>query len=160
MQQFLWFFFIKPFLAFFKNVNSNFASFSFPSLVPSDGTTAVLPSSELFAKTLSIPELFLLLQLPPTHLCLKFDFLLKMSFTLSLSLTLRRRMVKMVSFLWFSKLMLQSLHPSLVNYFVYFFLLQPSLFTGNVRSFNPLNPLTIVSNFFNLRYFQRFWIYP
>src|ERR1700755_404019 len=38
-----------------KNVNSNFASSSFPPLVSYDGTTAVLPSSkaELFAQTIA-----------------------------------------------------------------------------------------------------------
>ncbi|KAL7632739.1 UNVERIFIED_CONTAM: hypothetical protein RMT77_016940 [Armadillidium vulgare] len=43
----------RPFWHFAKNVNSNFASSSFPPLVSSDGTTAVLPSSkaELFAQT-------------------------------------------------------------------------------------------------------------
>ncbi|KAL7646845.1 UNVERIFIED_CONTAM: hypothetical protein RMT77_002101 [Armadillidium vulgare] len=43
----------RPFWHFAKNVNSNFASSSFPLLVSSDGTTAVLPSSkaELFAQT-------------------------------------------------------------------------------------------------------------
>src|SRR6201990_1278614 len=40
-------------LLFEKNVNSNFASFSFPPLVSSDGSTAVLPSfkAELFVQT-------------------------------------------------------------------------------------------------------------
>src|ERR1700755_1736906 len=55
-----------------------------------------------------------------------------MSFLLSMSLTLRRRTVMMVFLLWFSKLVLPSLHPSLVNYFVFVFLLQPSLLVGNV----------------------------
>src|SRR6201990_2957004 len=43
----------RPFWHFAKNVNSNFASSSFPPLVSSDGPTAVLPSSkaELFAQT-------------------------------------------------------------------------------------------------------------
>ncbi|KAL7634069.1 UNVERIFIED_CONTAM: hypothetical protein RMT77_015397 [Armadillidium vulgare] len=43
----------RPFWHFAKNVNSNFSSSSFPPLVSSDGTTAVLPSSkaELFAQT-------------------------------------------------------------------------------------------------------------
>ncbi|KAL7629919.1 UNVERIFIED_CONTAM: hypothetical protein RMT77_019962 [Armadillidium vulgare] len=43
----------RPFWHFAKNANSNFASSSFPPLVSSDGTTAVLPSSkaELFAQT-------------------------------------------------------------------------------------------------------------
>src|ERR1044072_2687635 len=74
-----------------------------------------------------------------------------MSFLLSLSLTLRRRMILMVFLLRFSKLVLLSLHPALVNYFVFAFLLRPSLLAGNVRSFNlcrrrgtPLSPLTIV----------------
>src|ERR1700755_328119 len=98
-----------------------------------------------------MPELFLLLQPPPTHLCLKLEFLLKTSFLLSLSLTLRIRTVLMVSLLWFSKLVLLSLHPALVNFFVYVFLLQPSLLAGNVHSFSlcrrrgtPLNPPNIV----------------
>src|ERR1044072_7797409 len=74
-----------------------------------------------------------------------------MSFLLSLSLTLRRRMVPMVFLLWLSKLVLLSLHPALENYFVIAFLLRPSLLAGNVRSFSLfrrrgtlLNPLTIV----------------
>ncbi|KAL7643877.1 UNVERIFIED_CONTAM: hypothetical protein RMT77_005883 [Armadillidium vulgare] len=43
----------RPFWHFAKNVNSNFASSSFPPLVSSDGTTAILPSTkaELFAHT-------------------------------------------------------------------------------------------------------------
>src|ERR1700755_981714 len=43
----------RPFWHFAKNVNSNFASSSFSSLVSSDGTTAILPSTkaELFAQT-------------------------------------------------------------------------------------------------------------
>src|ERR1044072_4650775 len=66
----------------------------------------------------------------------------------ALSLTLRRCTVLMVFLLWFSKLVLQSLHPALVNYFTYVFLLQPSLLARNVLSFSlcrrretPLNPL-------------------
>ncbi|KAL7644718.1 UNVERIFIED_CONTAM: hypothetical protein RMT77_004531 [Armadillidium vulgare] len=69
----------RPLWHFAKNVNSYFASSSFPPLVSPDGTTAVLTSSkaELFAQTfasnstLDDSELFLLLQLPSTHLCLK-----------------------------------------------------------------------------------------
>src|ERR1044072_1847047 len=56
-----------------------------------------------------------------------------MSFLLSLSLILRRRMVPMVFLLWFSKLVLPGLHPVLVNYLVFVFLLQLSLLAGNVR---------------------------
>src|ERR1700755_3178855 len=43
----------RSFWHFAKNVNSNFASSSFPPLISSDGTTGVLPSSEaeLFAQT-------------------------------------------------------------------------------------------------------------
>ncbi|KAL7647827.1 UNVERIFIED_CONTAM: hypothetical protein RMT77_001436 [Armadillidium vulgare] len=43
----------RPFWHFAKNVNSNFASSSFPPLVSSDGTTAILTSTkdELFAHT-------------------------------------------------------------------------------------------------------------
>src|ERR1044072_6969840 len=74
-----------------------------------------------------------------------------MLFLLSLSLILRRRTVPMVFLLWFSKLVLPSLHPASVNYFVFASLLQPSLLAGNARSFNlyrrrgtPLSPLTIV----------------
>src|ERR1700755_1168650 len=74
-----------------------------------------------------------------------------MSFLLSLSLILRRRMVLMVFLLRFSKLVLLSLHPALVNYFVFAFLLRLSLLAGNVRSFNlyrrrgtPLSHLTTV----------------
>src|ERR1044072_4722014 len=74
-----------------------------------------------------------------------------MLFLLSLSLTLRRRTVLMVFLLWFSKLVLPSLHPVLVNYFAYVFLLQPSLLARNVRPFSlcriretPLNPLITV----------------
>ncbi|KAL7640560.1 UNVERIFIED_CONTAM: hypothetical protein RMT77_008835 [Armadillidium vulgare] len=46
----------RPFWHFAKNVNSNFASSSFPSLVSSDGSTTVLPSSkaELFAQTFAV----------------------------------------------------------------------------------------------------------
>src|ERR1700755_465330 len=73
-----------------------------------------------------IPEIFLLLQPPPTQLCLKLEFLLKMSFLLSLSLILRRRTVPMVFLLWFSKLVLPSLPRASVNYFVFVSLLQPS----------------------------------
>src|ERR1044072_2762074 len=58
-----------------------------------------------------------------------------MSFLLSLSLTLRRHMLVMVFLLRFSKLVLPSLHSALVNYFVFAFLLRPSLLAGNVRSF-------------------------
>ena len=59
-----------------------------------------------------------------------------MSFLLSLSLILRRCMVLMVFLLRFSKLVLLSLHHALVNYFVFAFLLRPSLLAGNVRSFS------------------------
>src|SRR6201990_3593624 len=83
-----------------------------------------------------IPEIFLLLQPPPTQLCLKLEFLLKMSFLLSLSLILRRRTVPMVFLLWFSKLVLPSLHPASVTYFVFASLLQPSLLARTVRSFS------------------------
>src|SRR6201990_778476 len=53
MQQSFWFYFFTFFLAFCKNVNSNFASSSFPPLISSDSTAAVLRSSkaELFAQT-------------------------------------------------------------------------------------------------------------
>src|ERR1700755_2872663 len=80
-----------------------------------------------------IPDLFLLFQPPLTQLCLKLEFLLKMFFLLSLSLILRRRTVPMVFLPWFSKLVLPSLHPASVNYFVSTSLLQPSLLGGNVR---------------------------
>src|ERR1044072_5767559 len=53
-----------------------------------------------------------------------------MLFLLSLSLILRRRTVLMVFLMWFSKLVLPSLHPASVNYFVFASLLQPSLFAG------------------------------
>src|SRR6201990_1373763 len=98
-----------------------------------------------------IPDLFLLFQPPLTQLCLKLEFLLKMSFLLSLSLIQRRRTVPMVFLLWFSKLVLPSLPPASVNYFVFASLLQPSLLAGNVSSFSlcrrggtPLNPPTTV----------------
>src|ERR1044072_127054 len=49
------------------------------------------------------------------------------------------------------KIVLTSLHPALVNYFVFGYLLRPCLLPGNMRSFNlclrrgtALNPLTIV----------------
>ncbi|KAL7643214.1 UNVERIFIED_CONTAM: hypothetical protein RMT77_006505 [Armadillidium vulgare] len=149
----------RSFWHFAKNVNSNFASSSFPPLISSDGTTAVLPSSkaELFAQTFAsnstlddsgaIPP-------PSTHsnsIMPIIRIFLKMLFLLSLSLILRRRTVLMVFLLWFSKLVLPSLHRASVNYFVFASLLQPSLLAGNVRSFSlcrrrgtPLNPPTTV----------------
>src|ERR1044072_7380112 len=85
-----------------------------------------------------------------------------MLFLLFLSLIVRRRTVLIVFLLWFSKLALPSLHPILVNYFVYVFLLQPFLLHGNVRSFSlcrrrgtPLNPLTTVQ-FLYLPFFLKF----
>lgn len=75
---------------------------------------------------LTIPVLFLLLHVPPSHLCLMLQSPLKLLVLLSqiLITPLRRCIIKMAPLLWFLKLMLLSLHPAWANCFDFVFKLQ------------------------------------
>ena len=110
-----------------KNVNSNFASSSFPPLVSSDGSTDVLISSkaEIFAQTfasistLDDPGTVPTLSTPSNSFMLK--IVISFKDVISVFSELNTKKVLMVSLVWFSKL--ASLHLALVNYFVDVFLL-------------------------------------
>lgn len=119
---------------FLKNVNNNFDSSTSSQYLPKAHVQLyLLILLNVLIKRFQSYFYFTLPKL--IYVCrTTLQFLLKAIFPLSLSLSLRRLMVLMVSLMWFSFLVILSLHSALVNYFPSCFPLLPFFHVEILRS--------------------------